>query len=310
MTKDFLLFSCKHLDINMTNIIGYTYLPYSKKEKIQLKINKFLKKDFFNIANKKMPLYKTNKNVVYLFGENKYDYNDSNKYHFNYIRHCFSQLEEHLPFVLLIEDSSQLNSINLIEDICYHKNKYGNNTCFFVDNNYYIQRIENKFSINFFNDLFDNLSESESFHILSEVNKKSNNVKLEITHVAKTLLYFLCVELKKVRQRGDDIDSFSIKSILEQFELFTSQAEYIEQLKNIQYEQEFSLLFKHQLIKDFCIQTYFSKLFELEFMGIISNKSCVTLPKILEYGYNYVAIKLPLSIKNYLNYLLGKKSTL
>lgn len=284
----------------MNNIIGYTHLPYSKKEKWQLKINQFLKKEHFKIPNKKIPLLKTNKNSVYFYEK----YHSYKGYYFNYFRHALSQFEEQKQFVFIDNEEHYwfFDANQIFNDILYYNNTYKMSTFL------YIESMCNKPDIpalNFFNDLFDNVPIMDIYHILN--NPKETKAKKEMVEASKTLLYLLCIELEKIRQNGSNIEQNSITQILEQESLFMLNSEYVEKLNSINYENTFSLSFKHKLVVNFCVEHYFSKLFNAQESGAISNTSAITLPKILEYGYNFIAISPSFAIQKYLDYLLSRK---
>jgi hypothetical protein len=286
----------------MNNIIGYTHLPYTKKEQWKLKANQFLKKEYFKIPNKKIPLLKTNKNTVYFFSQdNFYHAYFNKKYHFNYFRHCLSQFEENKQFVFISQKDHTFYVEKMLEDMLYYKNKYGSSSYLYIESTYNKPEMP---ALNFFNDLFDNVSLMDIYHILH--NDEKVNINSEILEASKNLLYLLCIELQKIRQLGQNIDQHSITELLKQENLFMLNSHYVEQLNLIHYDKQFSLSFKHQEVVHFLTKHYFSTLFNAQNNKSISNTSSITLLNLLKYGYNFIAINPSFAIQKYLDYCLSK----
>lgn len=292
----------KKYRIFMDKIIGYYYKPYSRSEKIKLKLNKIFRKEILKVPLKKEAVFKTCQNVVY-FHENHdlyYQYHELDlKYHFNYFSHCLSQLKIGQQFIFITNEkaSRYLNKTFLFDTFNY-KNQHGITICFY--HSYPSSELHH--TINFFNDLFDNVLAIDIFHMLNKpFNEKVSSVRKKATTI---LLNLLCCELKILRMDGKNINQALIIDTLKNFSLFSASQEYQDLLNEM--PENTSLQFKHQLIQNYIVGHYLADLFESENFNAISNNSNMTLSKIFEYKYNYVAFDLPFAIQKYIDYLLKK----
>jgi hypothetical protein len=231
-------------------------------------------------------------------------------------RSVIKNLDPNKPYIIFSLFTGY-NSLNLFDGI--YKTE---NTVFFNSPTIHTP-------INFFDDLFQIGSIKEILNILKpyeEEYKKYLYDKDEISKIIKTikvLMSYLCMLLKRKREKGASIDLNVIKATLENFDLYQKNKYYLKLLDEMNYLNKKIILnynVRHYQLTQIVWQIYFAHFILLEKQELISNKTTLNVRQLIKAKKNYIFTPIYFNkncasqefitnlFKNYINTLLKEES--
>lgn len=158
--------------------------------------------------------------------------------------------------------------------------------------------------LNFFEDVFSLKSIKDIITLLAPNETEYQKYLYEkpqiekIKKTVKALFTYLCIQLKRQKDKGQSINLKSIKSVLENFTLYQDNSFYLKMLNDMNYLPNHTTLtaqMRHFQITQIVWQIYFAHFLLLEKQGVISNNGAISLQELIKNKKNYI-------INNYLEH--------